>query len=92
MRVMYERVAGLDVHKKTVAACRMRGQKDKRIVWETKTFGTMTGDLLKLHDWLSEWEVEQVAIESTAEYWKPVFNVLESAPRQATPLLDRLRT
>ncbi len=77
MRVMYERVAGLDVHKKTVAVCRMRVHKDKRIVWETKTFGTMTGDLLKLHDWLSEWEVEQVAIESTAEYWKPVFNILE---------------
>jgi transposase len=77
MRMMYERVAGLDVHKKTVAVCRMRVQEDKRIVWETKTFGTMTGDLLKLHDWLGEWEVEQVAIESTAEYWKPVFNILE---------------
>lgn len=77
MRVMYERVAGLDVHKKTVAACRMWVTEEQRIVWETKTFGTMTGDLLKLHDWLSEWDVEQVAIESTAEYWKPVFNILE---------------
>jgi transposase len=77
MRVMYEHVAGLDVHKKTVVACRMRVTKDKRIEWETKTFGTMTADLLKLHDWLSEWQVEQVAIESTADYWKPVFNILE---------------
>ena len=77
MRVMYERVAGLDVHKKTVVACRMRVTKDKRIEWETKTFGTMTADLLKLHDWLSEWEVQQVAIESTADYWKSVFNILE---------------
>jgi transposase len=77
MRIMYECVAGLDVHKKTVVACRMRVTKDKRIEWETKTFGTMTADLLKLHDWLSEWQVEQVAIESTADYWKPIFNILE---------------
>lgn len=77
MRVIYVRVAGLDVHKKTVVACRMRVTADKRIEWETKTFGTMTADLLKLHDWLSEWEIEQVAIESTADYWKPVFNILE---------------
>jgi transposase len=77
MRVIYECVAGLDVHKKTVVACRMRVTADKRVEWETKTFGTMTADLLKLHDWLSEWEVEQVALESTADYWKPVFNLLE---------------
>ena len=77
MRVLYERVAGLDVHKKTVVACRMRLTGDKRIEWEKRTFGTMMADLLGLHDWLSEWEVEQVAIESTADYWKPVFNILE---------------
>lgn len=77
MRVMYERVAGLDVHKKSVTACRMRVSEDKRIEWETQTFGTMTADLLKLSDWLGEWECEQVAIESTADYWKPVFNILE---------------
>lgn len=77
MRVMYECVAGLDVHKKTVVACRMRVTADKRVEWETKTFGTMTADLLKLHDWLNEWEVKQVALESTADYWKPVFNILE---------------
>jgi len=77
MRVIYERVAGLDVHKQTVVACRMRVTEDKRVEWETKTFGTMTADLLGLHDWLSEWEVKQVALESTADYWKPVFNILE---------------
>jgi transposase len=74
---MYDRVAGLDVHKKTVVACRMRVTGEKRIEWEKKTFGTMTVDLLGLHDWLSEWEVQQVALESTADYWKPVFNILE---------------
>lgn len=77
MRVLYERVAGLDVHKKSVVGCRMRVDEAKRLDWETKTFGTMTADLLKLADWLGEWEVEQVALESTADYWKPVFNILE---------------
>lgn len=77
MRIIYERVAGLDIHKKTVVACRMRVNAEQRLEWETETFGAMTSDLLKLHDWLSEWDCEQVAMESTADYWKPVFNLLE---------------
>jgi transposase len=55
----------------------MRVTAEGRIEWEIKTFGTMTAELLKLHDWLSEWGVEQVALESTADYWKPIFNILE---------------
>jgi transposase len=77
MRVIYECVAGLDVHKKTVVATRMRLTSDKRIVWETETFGTMTPDLLKLHDWLQAWPISHVAMESTGDYWKPVYNLLE---------------
>lgn len=77
MRIIYERVAGLDVHKKTVVACRMRVTAEQRLEWETKTFGTMTADLLVLHDWLSEWECTHVSMESTADYWKPVYNLLE---------------
>jgi transposase len=77
MRIIYERVAGLDVHKKTVVACRMRVTAEQRLEWETKTFGTMTADLLGLHDWLSEWECTHLSMESTADYWKPVYNLLE---------------
>lgn len=79
MDIMHERVAGLDIHKKTVVACRMRVTAERQREWETRTFGTMTGDLLQLHDWLSAWEVEQVVLESTADYWKPVFNLLEGS-------------
>lgn len=79
MDIMHERVAGLDIHKKTVVACRMRVTAERQREWETRTFGTMTGDLLQLHDWLSAWEVEQVVMESTADYWKPVFNLLEGS-------------
>jgi len=77
MRIIYERVAGLDVHKKTVVATRMRVTEEQRLEWETKTFGTTTPELLELHDWLAEWECSHVAMESTGEYWKPVYNLLE---------------
>jgi transposase len=37
----------------------------------------MTADLLQLVDWLLAWDVEIVVMESTGDYWKPVFNLLE---------------
>ena len=79
LRIIYKRVAGLDVHKKTVVATRMRVTEEDRVEWETKTFDTMTPDLLKLHDWLCEWELTHVSMESTGDYWKPVFNILEDS-------------
>jgi transposase len=79
LRRICKRVAGLDVHKKTVTATRMRITTDERLQWETETFGTTTPELLQLHDWLLAWECTHVAMESTGEYWKPVYNVLEDS-------------
>ena len=79
MRKVYESVAGLDVHKKTVVGTRMRVGSEERVLWQTKTFGTTTPDLLELHDWLLEWSPTHVAMESTADYWKPIFNILEDS-------------
>lgn len=75
--IIYKQVAGLDVHKKTVVATRMRVSEESRLEWETKTFGTTTPDLLELHDWLLAWPVSHVTMESTGDFWKPVYNVLE---------------
>jgi len=73
MDVVHTFCAGLDVHKKTVvAAIIVPGKK------ETRTFETMTADLLALSDWLTTVGVTHVAMESTGEYWKPVFNILEN--------------
>jgi transposase len=72
MEVTYPYCTGLDVHKKTVVACVMTPEGR-----ETKTFGTMTADLLALADWLLERRVTHVAMESTGVYWKPVYNLLE---------------
>jgi transposase len=44
-----------------------------------RTFGTMTADLLELSDWLMAQGVTHVAMESTGDYWKPVFNILENS-------------
>lgn len=78
MRIVYQNVAGLDVHKKTVVAAIIVQRADERWHQERRTFGTMTADLLELSDWLMEQGVTHVAMESTAEYWKPVFNILEN--------------
>lgn len=77
MRLMYGRCAALDVHKKTVVGCVRLTLPSGEVQSEVKSFGTTTPELLEMMDWLTEWEVTTVAIESTAEYWKPVFNLLE---------------
>ena len=77
MRVIYSHCAGLDVHKKTVVACRRRFGAEGQLELESRIFGTTTPDLLALVDWLLEWEISHVAMESTGEYWKPVHNLRE---------------
>lgn len=76
MEVLYSHCAGLDVHKKTVTACRVRivGRRREKAV---QRFGTTTPELLAMADWLAAWSVTHVAMESTGEYWKPVYNILE---------------
>ena len=50
MDVLYERCCGLDVHKKTVVACRITPEEAGGVKKEVRTFGTMTRDLLGLSD------------------------------------------
>ena len=71
--------AGLDVHQATVVATvRVPGPDGGRDV-ETRTFATMTSDLLALRDWLQAHGVTHVAMESTGVYWRPIYYVLEDA-------------
>jgi len=78
MKVIYERCAGLDVHKKTITACPMHTQPNGGVEKDIRTFGTTTVELLQLADWLLvEWGCTHVAMESTGEYWKPAYNILE---------------
>lgn len=72
MEAVHERCCGLDVHKKTVVACVLSSRRR-----ETRTFGTMTRDLLGLVEWLEAEKITHVAMESTGVYWMPVYNLLE---------------
>ena len=77
MEVTFTHCAGLDVHKKTVVACCITpGAKGEKQI-EVRTFGTMTVDLLALSDWLTSQQITHVAMESTGEFWKPIYNLLE---------------
>lgn len=77
MKIVHKCCAGLDVHKKTVVACRIihneQGEEEKEI----KTFGTFTSELLQMLDWLQIADVRHVAMESRGVYWKPIYNLLE---------------
>src|SRR3979411_2890049 len=75
MEVMYERVAGLDVHKATVVAC-VRLGTDRKITRECRTFDTTTDGLRILLAWLEECRCSHVAMEATGVYWMPVWKIL----------------
>jgi transposase len=71
--------AGLDVHQATVVATIRLPGPDGRRRMETRTFSTMTVELLALRDWLQAHGVTHVAMESTGIYWRPIYYVLEDA-------------
>jgi len=77
MQVVYERCCGLDIHQKTVVGCRLLTQQQGTIEKAIRTFATTTSGLIELDHWLTEGQVEQVALESTGIYWRPIFNLLE---------------
>ncbi len=80
MDVQYARCCGLDVHQKSVVACVLVTAEDGTVQRTVRTYGTMSADRLALNDWLNAQQVEQVAMESTGVYWRPVFNLLEADP------------
>jgi transposase len=78
MKVEHVRCCGLDVHKKIVVAAILVEDEAGGLYKEVRTFGTMTADLLELSDWLAGYQISHVAMESTGEYWKPIYNILEN--------------
>ena len=78
MEKVYDKCCGIDVHKKLIVACFRQGNKQ-----EVRDFGATTRELFELADWLKSGECEMVAMESTASYWKPLYNILESSDLNA---------
>ena len=74
MDVVFTHCAGLDVHKKSITACRIVPEptgQDREGVADLERFGTMTIELLALVDWLTAAGITHVAMESTGEYTPP---------------------
>src|SRR5580692_10586280 len=76
MELSYK-VAGIDVHKKMLAVVVMDAAEVGQCCFETRKFGTGAEELRELASWLSQTGVREVVMESTAQYWKPVWQVLE---------------
>src|SRR5438034_9876473 len=74
---MAYRIAGIDVHKKMLAVVVADVEGEGECHVERRQFGTTPDHLRLLSDWFVAQEVEEVVIESTAQYWKPVWGALE---------------
>lgn len=78
MDKVYDKCCGIDLHKKLIVACFKQGNRQ-----EIRDFGATTRELLEMADWLKEGGCEMVAMESTASYWKPLYNILETCGLKA---------
>lgn len=70
--VIYERCAGIDVHKQMIVVCLRIGRKT-----QIREFGTLTHELREMTAWLKQNGCEMAAMESTGSYWKPLYNIFE---------------
>jgi len=71
------RIAGVDVHKRMLAVVVSDVEIDGEYHFERRQFGSNPAQLRLLAAWLLEQQVEEVVMESTAQYWKPVWAALE---------------
>jgi transposase len=69
-------LAGIDVHKKMLAVV-VRREQDGKAQYEERSFGTTKAEIGHLAAWLNEHCVSEVVMESTAQYWRPVWYGLE---------------
>jgi len=75
---MGDKIAGIDIHKKVLMVVVM-GVQAAGVEWKTgrRRFGTTTPELAQLAAWLQARGVQEAVMESTAQYWKPVWCELE---------------
>jgi transposase len=72
--LVYPNAAGLDIGSREIYACVPSDRTQDNV----KVFGTFTPDLHCLADWLTEQDIDTVAMESTGIYWIPAFELLEA--------------
>jgi len=74
---MSYRIAGIDVHKKMLAVVVADVEVEGEYQFERRRYGSNPEQLRLLAEWLIEQQVEEVVMESTAQYWKPIWGALE---------------
>ncbi len=74
---MTYRIAATDVHKKMLAVVVADVAGEGEYQFERRKFDATPDQLQLLAQWLCQMEVEEVVMESTAQYWKPVWAALE---------------
>ena len=74
---MSYRIASIDVHKKMLAVVIADVATAGEWVFERRPFGTTASQLEALGKWFVEQQVQEVVMESTAQYWRPVWQALE---------------
>jgi len=80
LKLMFERVAALDLAKASLTACVRAcavGSAVRRRS-QVRTFDTTVGGPLLLRDWLPAEQVQVVVMESTDVYWKPAYYLLDT--------------
>ena len=71
------RIAGIDVHKRMLAVVIADVAVEGEYRFERRKVGTSPSELCRLAEWLVAEQVEEVVMESTAQYWRPVWATLE---------------
>jgi transposase len=71
------KIAAIDVHKSMLAVVITDAAVEGELVFERRRFQTLGSDLKALSEWLTAHQVREVVMESTAQYWKPVWRQLE---------------
>jgi transposase len=74
---MAYRIAGIDVHKRKLAVVVADVEVEDEYQFERRWYGSNPEQLRVLSEWLLEQQIEEVVMESTAQYWKPVWGALE---------------
>jgi transposase len=69
-------VAAIDIHKKLLVVVIADASKPD-MVWQSRRFGTGAAELQHLSEWLAQYGVGEAVMESTAQYWKPIWMELE---------------
>lgn len=72
MQAIYKICCGIDVHKMKLVSCLKKGNKQ-----EIREYGAKPKEIKEMCKWLKEEKCEMVAMESTASYWKPLYNIFE---------------